>query len=60
LKDEASAAFTAEMTGYGADLFSSYGAVTARREWEIVVIKEKLEKNEAIDLPLCRLERVSA
>lgn len=50
----------AEMTAYGAELFSSYNDVVARREWEIGMIKEKLEKGEVVDLPLCRIERVSA
>ena len=48
------------MSGYAGELFPSYSAVEARREWEIGLIKEKLEKNEAADLPLCRVERVSA
>lgn len=50
----------AEMSAYGAELFPSYSAVEARREWEIGLIKEKLERGEAVDLPLCRIERVSA
>jgi hypothetical protein len=48
----------AEMTAYGAELFPSYNDVVARREWEIGLIKEKLEKGEVVDLPLCRIERV--
>ena len=49
----------AEMSGHGAELFPSYSDVVARREWEIGLIKEKLEKGEVVDLPLCRLERVA-
>lgn len=48
-----------EMSAYGAELFPSYNDVVARREWEIGFIKERLEKNEPVDLPLCRIERVS-
>lgn len=42
------------------ELFSSYGAVEARREGEIEMIKQKLEKNEQADTAVCRVERVSA
>lgn len=42
------------------ELFPSYDDVVRRREWEIGLIKERLERNEPVDLPLCRLERVSA
>jgi hypothetical protein len=48
----------AEMTAYG-ELFPSYNDVVARREWEIELIKEKLEKSEVVDLPLCRIERTA-
>ena len=41
------------------ELFASYDAVLTRREWEIGLIKEKLAKNEKVDLPVCRVERVS-
>ena len=47
------------MSGYTDELFTSYSAVEARREWEIGFIKEKLAKNEQVDLPVCRVERVS-
>lgn len=47
------------MSMYTGELFTSFSAVEARREWEIGLIKEKLEKNEKVDLPVCRVERVS-
>lgn len=37
----------------------SYDAVEARRELEIEMIKEKLERNESVETPVCRVERVS-
>jgi hypothetical protein len=42
-----------------AELFPSYSAVEARREWEIGMIKEKLDRCEKVDTPVCRVERVS-
>ncbi|KAJ4296853.1 hypothetical protein N0V90_006901 [Kalmusia sp. IMI 367209] len=48
------------MSGIGAELFPSYSDVVARREWEVGFAKERLEKMETVDLPLCRIERVSA
>lgn len=52
--------FPAEMSAYGGELFTSYSAVEARREWEIGMIKEKLARNELVDTAVCRVERVSA
>jgi hypothetical protein len=48
------------MGAYGGELFPSYSAVEARREWEIEMIKEKLARNEKVDTAVCRVERVSA
>lgn len=45
--------------GATVELFPSYTDVVARREWEIGLIKEKLENNDLVDLPLCRIERVN-
>lgn len=47
------------MNPYGGELFPRYSAVEARREWEIGMIKEKLSRNENVDTPVCRVERVS-
>ncbi|KAJ4352285.1 uncharacterized protein N0V89_007633 [Didymosphaeria variabile] len=48
------------MSAPGAEVFSSWSDVVARREWEVSFAKERLEKMEPVDLPLCRMERVSA
>jgi hypothetical protein len=53
-------AFPAQMSGGPGELYSSYSAVETRREWEIGLIKEKLARNEEVDLPVCRIERVDA
>jgi hypothetical protein len=42
------------------ELFPSYNAVEARRESEIEMMKEKLARNEKVDTPVCKVERVSA
>lgn len=42
------------------ELFPSYNAVEARRESEMEMIKEKLARNENVDTPVCRVERMSA
>lgn len=42
------------------ELFPSYNAVEARRESEMEMIREKLAKNEKVDTPVCKVERVSA
>ena len=51
---------TAAMSAPGAEVFSSWSDVVARREWEVNFAKERLERMEPVDLPLCRMERVSA
>ena len=49
------------MSGMGCDqLFPSWNEVVARREWEVSFALERLEKSEVVDLPLCRIERVSS
>ena len=48
------------MGAYGNELYASYSAVEARREWELGRIKEKLTQNEKVDTAVCRVERVSA
>lgn len=53
-------AFPAQMSGGSGELYGSYSAVETRREWEIGLIKEKLARNEDVDLPVCRVERVGA
>lgn len=47
------------ITSYAA-MNSNYGAIEARREWEAELIREKLDRNEKVDTPVCRAERVSA
>lgn len=39
---------------------TSYSAVERRRRDETDEILERLARNEVVDLPLCRIERVSA
>lgn len=53
-------AFPAQMSGRSEELYGSYSAVETRREWEMELIKEKLGRNENVDLPVCRIERDSA
>jgi hypothetical protein len=48
------------MSGRPGELYGSSSAVQGRREWETGLIKEKLGRNESVDLPVCRVERVSA
>jgi hypothetical protein len=43
-----------------AELFRSYDEVVARRESEMEMIKEKLARDEKVDTPVCKVERVSA
>lgn len=47
------------MNTYSGELFPSYSAVEARREWEIGMIQEKLGRNEAVDTAVCRVERIA-
>lgn len=48
------------MSGFATELFPSWNDVVARREWEVGFAMERLEKMEVVDLPLCRIERISA
>ena len=52
--------FCFPMSGFATDLFPSWNDVIARREWEVGFAMERLERMEAVDLPLCRIERISA
>jgi len=42
------------------EMFTSFNDVVARRESEVEFARAKLERNEVVDLPLCRMERVGA
>ena len=53
-------AAAAAMSGTGCELFPSWNEVVARREWEVSFALERLEKGEVVDLPLCKIERVSS
>lgn len=57
---QTAAAAAAAMSGTGCELFPSWNEVVARREWEVSFALERLEKGEVVDLPLCKIERVSS